>query len=1024
MGRMSAKILRGILLSILVLTGALHAQMVILSPPTNSVSTLDRIAVTVVGKAGSDATLYINEEEAAKGTIRIDGIYDFLNVAVPTGPVHIKVEAPGARNRIYSAQRDIHVLGPPKKALPYEDNLSIPADGISQKEISIKLQDAWGYAMTTVKQITVSLTSGTIVDKDIDPLNSGHQVPVKSGVVSFTIQAPETSGEAIIELRINQDFFQFPVRYKVPAEPFILVGTADGNLSVTKSPQENTDLPAIDAMDNYYQGRLAFYAKGAVAEKYRLTMSYDSERDKDNQLFDDIDPNDQYPIFGDASQLTYDAQTRSKLFAKIERDASYALVGDYNTNFAGAEFTAYDRSFNGLLTNYAGKNHSLTSFATLTNRKQKLDEIRGEGISGFYFVTQSDMTKYSDKIRLETRDRYHPEVILKSTDLVRFQDYDINYEQGSLMFKQPVQSTDSRGNPVFIVASYEYQTTRSETPIAGVRYSGKFGSKVDIGSTMIYEERTTSSAYMLYGVNGRVPIARGLTFSGEIAESRTPDGTNTFSNGQAYKTELNFNFLNIFKLDGYYRNVDSSFVNPSQSGSGFDQGGSEKYGTRIGVESQNYGKIGTEFYRQFNRLGTVNENRVEVFSIKYDKSLLTNRGNFTLGYEDAKRERFVADTVGFNNENSQLVSGAFSYKITEKLSSDLAHEQNLGNTNLTKPTNTALGIKYAMNPKLTLFMNYRMLYDSGTKDQVVLGFDSKVTENTELMGKYEIGGAMGDSRNRASIGIKNKWQVRPDLTLNIAYESTATIDSLEVPTPDHDAFAFSFEYLPEMPWKSTGKFEYRRDPTSNKLVLGLGTDIKVIHGLSAIFKLDHMNTSFLNSNDEYQLHGVYQLGMAYRPELTDKFNSVGKIAYLTDRNTHVNPDERLDRFIVSVHGYYQPLRWLELGTRIATRRILDDNGLLRDRSTTNFISGRAEIDWTLKWSSALDLRYMVITEIGQWQSGASTEIDYLLMKNTQVGLGYIFKNFQDDDFSYLDYQLHNFYIAFHLKFSEDIFNWR
>ena len=42
----------------------------------------------------------------------------------------------------------------------------------------------------------------------------------------------------------------------------------------------------------------------------------------------------------------------------------------------------------------------------------------------------------------------------------------------------------------------------------------------------------------------------------------------------------------------------------------------------------------------------------------------------------------------------------------------------------------------------------------------------------------------------------------------------------------------------------------------------------------------------------------------------------------------------------------------------------------------------------------------------------------------QVGLGYAFKSYEDPDFSNLNYGYHNFYLTMHIKFSEDIFNWR
>ena len=126
--------------------------------------------------------------------------------------------------------------------------------------------------------------------------------------------------------------------------------------------------------------------------------------------------------------------SQSKFFGKIERNESYLVFGDFNTMMRSTEFAAYDRTFNGLMARYKAENHAITGFATLNDRKMQLDEIRGEGISGYYMLSSSHITLNSDKVRIEVRDRYHPEVVLQSVDKVRFQDYEINYVDGTLMF--------------------------------------------------------------------------------------------------------------------------------------------------------------------------------------------------------------------------------------------------------------------------------------------------------------------------------------------------------------------------------------------------------------------------------------------------------------------------------------------------------------------------------------------------------------------------------------------------------------
>ena len=117
--------------------------------------------------------------------------------------------------------------------------------------------------------------------------------------------------------------------------------------------------------------------------------------------------------------------------------------------------------------------------------------------------------------------------------------------------------------------------------------------------------------------------------------------------------------------------------------------------------------------------------------------------------------------------------------------------------------------------------------------------------------------------------------------------------------------------------------------------------------------------------------------------------------------------------------------WVGLASRIALRSVYDEEGeLYSDTTRAVFMSLRPEIAWNLKWSSAVDIRYMNLFPLNQTSTGLAFETNYLLMKNTQVGLGYIFSGFEDLDFSFQSYQFNDFYLSLHMKFSEDIFNWR
>ncbi|MDZ7822341.1 MAG: hypothetical protein U5N26_11390 [Candidatus Marinimicrobia bacterium] len=828
------------------------------------------------------------------GTIRVDGIYDFLNIPAPDGPVTLRAESVGAADRVYIAERNIHVLGPPENILPYEENISIPAGSRSEKNVRFDIRDEWNYKLDHLKIATVDITHGNITSPDLDSISSGIQIPVHDGVLEISIKAPKETARAILEISVMGEPFQFPVKFSTPQGSFIMVGSLSGGASNYQPFPDDSNEPdtedwrqhtgEISDIPFMYGGRAAFYAKGNVFGKYLLTASYDSRRNYKDQFYEDIDPSEQYPVYGDASSLEYDAQSQSPLFVKLERDGSSIMFGDFSTSGMNkTEFTAYNRTFNGLRGTVKRGSHSLSGFASLTDREMQLDEIRGEGISGYYYLSKSNVTEYSDKILIQTRDKYHPETVIRSVEQIRFQDYSINYNDGSIMFKQPVPSVDGNGNPVTIVIAYEHKTGKRESGIAGLRYEGTVLNRMKFGATAVMEERS-SSRYILYGADAVLPIFKWLSMKGEYAGSIDPQPVGDDISGNAYKAEVSFAPSKFLNIRGYYRNVDSSFVNPSQSGRA-NEIGSQKFGFKGVMGNELTGQLTSELYRQQNKRGTVNENSAEIFNLAYQRKF-GKRAELKIGYEDALRiRRSAADTT--SERHSQLIRGNLTYKITKKISALIERDQNLESNDQSKPTHTAIGLNYAISEKLGIFAKYRRLEGENAGNQIVFGLDSKVAENTQLTGKYEIGGAVGESRNRASIGLKNKWNVTKDLTFNFAYENVSTSDHFEIPTPENQALSVAFEYLPEIPWKSSGKWEVRNNNSSRRFNYIFATDFRIAHGLSVIAKSVYSKTAYHDGQDDHVIKSDNQFGLAYRPERSDHYNSLVKIACLVDENTHV-----------------------------------------------------------------------------------------------------------------------------------------
>ena len=273
---------------------------------------------------------------------------------------------------------------------------------------------------------------------------------------------------------------------------WILVGVAEGTMgyNTLSGNLENSDAAAVDE-DLYLDGRLAFFAKGRVKGSWLLTMAYDSEGEKedaDRRLFQTVDPDAFYTLYGDAAEQQHEAPSLRRLYFKIERERFYALFGDYNTDLTVTELARYSRSFNGLKTEYNGDRVDVTAFAADTHQAFIKDEIQGDGTSGLYYLSRRNLILNSEKVTLETRDRFHGDLVIETRTMTRYVDYTIDYDAGTLFFKSPVFSRDEDLNPIYIVVDYESEDAGD----TGYTYGGRAAIKLldghlQAGGTYVHE---------------------------------------------------------------------------------------------------------------------------------------------------------------------------------------------------------------------------------------------------------------------------------------------------------------------------------------------------------------------------------------------------------------------------------------------------------------------------------------------------------------------------------------------------------
>jgi len=152
--------------------------------------------------------------------------------------------------------------------------------------------------------------------------------------------------------------------------------------------------------------RAALFMTGNVTDSVRVTLRYDSEHAAERRLFGDIRPNDGYDMLGDASVHGFDTQSTDRVYARLERGASYAQYGDFATPASPERaLGAFSRRLNGGLGVLAIGPTRWEGFVSQGRQHQVIDEFPALGISGPYTLSRSDGTLGSEQVEVVVRDR-------------------------------------------------------------------------------------------------------------------------------------------------------------------------------------------------------------------------------------------------------------------------------------------------------------------------------------------------------------------------------------------------------------------------------------------------------------------------------------------------------------------------------------------------------------------------------------------------------------------------------------------
>jgi uncharacterized repeat protein (TIGR01451 family) len=456
-------------------------------------------------------------------------------VPIAEGATELRAEISNADGSpAETLRRTIHYGGSPMQAELLRDRSRLVADGVTRPVLAIRLTDRDGRPVRhgMVGDFEVPAPYYPAVEADaqqarqlagLERARPFWRVQGDDGVAYIELEPTTASGGVSLRFNFREDRTVREQRVEAWLDPgqraWTVVGLAEGTAGYNRLGSKLERLGATrDKL--LTDGRLALYAKGRIRGKWLMTLSYDSDKAKDEARFAGvIDPQAYYTVYADRSERRYEASSIRKLYLKLERPQFYALFGDYETGLDEAKLARYVRSFNGVKAEYKGRRLAATAFAANTPTRHRRDEIQGSGLSGPYKLGARDLLPNSERISIEVRDRLRSDLIVDSRLLIRNADYDIDYRAGTIRFREPILSRSSDLDPQFIVADYEVEGSAGSTLNAGGRVAWRSADqKIQVAATAVRDSDETHRSD-LAGLDVRYRPSASTEVRAEVAVS-------------------------------------------------------------------------------------------------------------------------------------------------------------------------------------------------------------------------------------------------------------------------------------------------------------------------------------------------------------------------------------------------------------------------------------------------------------------------------------------------------------------------
>jgi hypothetical protein len=958
----------------------------------------------------------------------------------------------------------------------------VPADGRSTVALAGAITDGAGNPLDYDVVVTLTTTAGQFVEADYDRDRSGFQVLARRGQFQVTLQAGLTA--QAVEIRAwadgNAARDQEPtltadpppdleattaVNFVTHLRPSLVSGYVDfrvgaGGTDFWGSFSEflNPDLIGRTEWDL----DAGLFATGTFGQ-WQFTGALNTERAlnqtcEGNRLFRDTQFCDQsYPVYGDSSTTDFLTPSIDSLYLRFQRDSlapdadpDYFMWGDYATQeFAGnsQQFTATVRELHGFKGNYTFANGiQLTALYADNVRPFQRDTIAPDGTSGYYFLSRRLVLRGSENVFIEAQEFNRPGTVLERTPLYRGVDYEIDYDRGTLLFRQPILATaaDPFGQTLVrrIVATYQVDGVG----VGGNLYAARLQYNLEPGTdtagwagfSVLLEDQGIQQ-FRLAGVDAQIPLGENGRLTAELATSSL-NVTGQEVSGSAYRFEALGTILPGIVGSAYLSSASSGFSNTATTSF---RPGQTRYGASLTANFSPTTQVTVQFDReenvgvapqvstsaaallipgQYTTPGSAVDNTLTTFQIGVEQRF----GDATVGLGFVNRSR--RDRIlGIDTSAQQLVP-SLRVPLAPTLEFLAQSELNFGSdVDALYPTRTSLGLQWDVEPGVSVRLTQQFI-SGGLQPRSVTSLDTiadyALGDNTSLTSRYSLISGYGGLIGQSALGLNHRIVLAPGLRVNLGFErilndaftttgagqqfaqpyAVGNLGATALGLQSGTSYSVGLEYTDNPNFQASARIEHRDSLAGDNTVLTAAAAGRVSPSLTTLFRYQQANYANQTITGRLGNSSSLKLGLAYRNPSNDIFN--GLLSYEYRRNPSTTPTSLLiDSAIGSTdhtfafEGIYAPNWQWEFYTKYAFR--VNNATLAEDfsySSTIQLAQFRATYRFAYRWDVLGEVRWITQPSAGYSETGLALELGYYLSPDLRLGLGYSFGSVNSDGF--------------------------